>query len=251
MWIFKVFFILLFILLIYHLLTKRYINPYKLIMVFGKKGSGKSTLLVKTAYQYLAKGWTVYTTEPLPGCIKLDYTDIGYVHLERNSVLLVDEVGMIWDNRKFKTFSDQVRDWFKLQRHYGVRVYLFSQAFDVDKKIRDLVDEFYLCSCVGRVFSYAKRIRRKIVLTAPTAEAPSKIADQLVFDSILYAPFGSRKFTFIPRWAKYFSSFAAADLPEQPFEIVRGGIPPFVQKARKKALRRSRRVSRFHRRQRN
>lgn len=251
MWIFKVFFILLFLLLVYHLITKKYINPYKLIMVFGKKGSGKSTLLVKTAYKYLAKGWTIYSTESLPGCIKIDYQDIGYVHLERNSVLLVDEVGMIWDNRKFKSFSDQVRDWFKLQRHYGVRVYLFSQAFDVDKKIRDLVDEFYLCSCVGRIFSYAKRIRRKIVLTAPTADSPSKIADQLVFDSILYAPFGSRVFTFIPRWAKYFSSFAAADLPQKPFEIVRGGVPPFVQKAQKKALRRSHRLSRRRHCQRN
>lgn len=220
---------------LYHFLTKKYINPYKLTMIFGKKGSGKTTLLVKMAYQYLIRGWTVYSTEPIPGIIHVSYEDIGKFQMERNSILLVDEVGMIWDNRKFKSFPDYLRDWFKLQRHYGVKVVLFSQSFDVDKKIRDLTDDLYLVTCVGRVFSYAKRIRRKIVLTAPTSEAPSKIADQLVFDSLLFALFGSRRFTFIPKWSKYFSSFAAADLPEKPWQITAGDIPPWVTRKLRKA----------------
>ena len=29
--------------------TRKYLNPYKLYLVFGKKGSGKSTYLVKLA----------------------------------------------------------------------------------------------------------------------------------------------------------------------------------------------------------
>ena len=33
----------------YHLATRKYLNPYKLIFIFGKKGSGKSTLLTKYA----------------------------------------------------------------------------------------------------------------------------------------------------------------------------------------------------------
>ena len=31
-----------FLMLFYHLRTKKYLNPYKLVFVFGKKGSGKS-----------------------------------------------------------------------------------------------------------------------------------------------------------------------------------------------------------------
>ena len=50
--------------------------------------------------------------------------DIGFKQIPPNSVLLVDEVGMIWDNRQFKNFKPEVRDWFKLQRHYRVKVYL-------------------------------------------------------------------------------------------------------------------------------
>ena len=32
---------------VYFRCTQKYVNPYKLIFIFGKKGSGKSTLLTK------------------------------------------------------------------------------------------------------------------------------------------------------------------------------------------------------------
>lgn len=51
---------------IFLLLTNKYTNPYKLIMIFGKKGSGKSTTLTKYAIQHVRKGWTVYSTERIP-----------------------------------------------------------------------------------------------------------------------------------------------------------------------------------------
>ena len=46
--------------------TRNYVNPYKLIFVFGKKGSGKSTLLTKLAVRYSKRKWTVFTTENIP-----------------------------------------------------------------------------------------------------------------------------------------------------------------------------------------
>ena len=39
-------------LIVLHKLTAKYLNPYKLTMIFGKKGSGKSTLLTKLALEY-------------------------------------------------------------------------------------------------------------------------------------------------------------------------------------------------------
>ena len=49
--------------LIFNFATRKYLNPYKLYLVFGKKGSGKSTYLVKLAKQYLKrkKHWNIYT----------------------------------------------------------------------------------------------------------------------------------------------------------------------------------------------
>lgn len=225
---------------IYHIATKKYLNPYKLTMVFGKKGSGKSTLMVRMAYEYLAMGWTVFCTERLDGCIFIDYQDIGFKNIPPNSLLLVDEVGMIWDNRNFKNFKNEVRDWFKLQRHYKVKVVLFSQTFDIDKKLRDLTDDMYLCTNMARVFSWAKRITRRIVLVQPGPESPARIDEELAFDWLLFWPFGSRILTFIPKWAPYFDSHNCPVLPEGDWEPEPElHIPKSLQKVRKRSRKRS------------
>lgn len=239
MWfLFKCFFWLLVVVLIWHFSTKKYLNPYKLTMVFGKKGSGKSTLMVRMAYEYLALGWTVFCTERLDGCIHIDYKQIGYKQIPPHSLLLVDEVGMIWDNRNYKDFKPQVRDWFKLQRHYKVRVVLFSQTFDIDKKLRDLTDDMFLCTNLLRVFSWAKRITRRVVLVKPGADCPARIDEELAYDSLIWWPFGSRILTFIPHWAPYFDSHNCPVLPEKAWspepEL---NVPKSLRKARKKAAR--------------
>ena len=200
--------------IVFDRLTARYLNPFKLTMVFGKKGSGKSTLMVRMAYQYLSKGWTVFCTEKLDGCVHIDYNDIGFKNIPPYSLLLVDEVGMIWDNRNYKQFKNEVRDWFKLQRHYKVKVVLFSQTFDIDKKLRDLTDEMFLCCNVLRVFSWAKRITRRVVLVQPGPDTPARIDEELAYDPIIFWPFGSRILTFIPQWAPYFDSHNCPVLPE-------------------------------------
>lgn len=204
--------------LVYHFLTRKYLNPYKLYLIFGKKGSGKSTLLTKLAIQALKSGKTVYTTEYIPGTYQISIDDIGIYEFERNSVLLVDEVGMKWDNRKYKEFKDYHRDFFKLQRHYNLTVYLFSQTFDVDKKIRDLTDNMYLCKRVLRVFSVARKIDRTVVLNNSTAEAPSTIDENLTF-----VPFflpGATRITFIPSWTKYFDSFTVPQLQHKYYQYI-------------------------------
>ena len=209
-------------LIVFHLFTKKYLNPYKLIFIFGKKGSGKSTLLTKYALDYLKKGWNVYSTEHCPGTYQISYQDIGVKKIPPNSVVIVDEVGMIWDSRNFKNFPTYVRDYFKLQRHYKHVVILASQTFDVDKKIRDLADEMYLVNKRFRVFSYAKKILRKTVLVESkySKDGDSKISEDLEFDSLLFFWAGSRKFTFIPKYIKYFDSFKVPELKEKVFEKV-------------------------------
>lgn len=243
---FKCFFWFMVVVLTWHFATKKYLNPYKLTMVFGKKGSGKSTLMVRMAYEYLAMGWTVFCTERLDGCIHIDYKDIGYKHIPPQSLLLVDEVGMIWDNRNYKDFKPQVRDWFKLQRHYKVKVVLFSQTFDIDKKLRDLTDEMFLCTNVLRVFSWAKRITRRVVLVQPGPDTPARIDEELAYDLFLWWPFGSRILTFIPSWAPFFDSHNCPVLEAKAWKAEPElKLPKTLKKARKRARRKAVRVRRF------
>lgn len=193
---------------------KKYYNPYKLFMVFGKKGAGKSTYLTMLAVKYAKQGRPVYSTLNVPYAFKLDHADIGFRHFPPGSVLLIDEVGMIWDNRNFKNFKPEVRDYFKLQRHYRHTVYLFSQSFDVDLKLRTLTDRMFLLVNPMGWFTYIRSITRSITVTEASSQAESRIADQLHLSGIAGLLFGSSKIMLIPRYAKYFDSFVVDDLPD-------------------------------------
>lgn len=201
------FFIILFLsILCFHLATRSYLNPYKLIMIFGKKGSGKTTTLTKIALRARKRGRPVYSTVEIPDTNLFDVSEIGDKTFPPESVILIDEVGMIWDNRDFKNFKPNVRDFFKLQRQYKLTVYLFSQTFDIDKKLRDLTDQMYLLTNVLRVFSVQRRIVKRITISHANENSSgvSSLVDDYKFDSIL---FGGLKFTFIPRYVCYFKSF--------------------------------------------
>lgn len=205
---------------VFHFSTRKYLNPYKLIFIFAKKGQGKSTLLTKMALHHLRRGWEIYSTEPIPGCHLISPEDIGYFEFPPHSLIVIDEIGMIWDNRNFKNFKPEVRDWFKLQRHRKCKVICASQSFDVDKKIRDLADDMFLLQKKFRVFSYGKRILKILDITEATGDSESRIVDNLKFDSILWFWAGSRTLTFIPAWTKYFNTFAAPELGHKDFPVI-------------------------------
>lgn len=193
-----------------------YNNPYKLYMIFGKKGSGKSTFLVKLAKQYQKKKYAVYTNMSdcmLPGIRIIDPENLGTFVPEEHSVVLLDEVGMLYDNRNFKNFRNEVRDFFKLQRHYKCVVYLASQSFDVDKKLRDLTDKMYLVQSFNNWLSLVRPISKKICLTEASSQGESRISDNLKFQWIF-----AWRFIKIPSYVKYFESFKAPALPYIDYE---------------------------------
>lgn len=236
---------------IYLIATNPYTNPYKLIMIFGKKGSGKSTILTKYAIQYIKKGWTVYSTEHIPGVYfiqpeyigKFNLKDYNYKPIDPDDyrgikkllvklrlkffphkpkvLLLIDEVGIIYDNRNFKNFNTKVRDFFKLQRHYYVKCVMFSQTFDVDKKLRDLTDAMYLVKNVARVFCYGKKIRKYQNISNDSMDGSGgKIVDDYEFEPFILFFVGSRTLTYIPKYSKSFNSFLAPKLPDIEFQCV-------------------------------
>lgn len=199
-----------FVVFLYCILTKNYVNPYKLIFVFGKKGSGKSTLLTKLSYKYQKKGWQVYTTEHLPGMLQVEPKKIFTYDFPEKSCIFIDEVSLIWDNRDFKNMDKRVIEWFRYQRKHKCRVYFFSQTFDIDKKLRDLADDMYLVNKYFRVLVVAKHIVRKPVVVHPGPESPARIDDDMIVDGPLLWLFGGRITAFIPYWGKRFDTLYMA-----------------------------------------
>ena len=79
------------------------------------------------------------------------------------------------DNREYKTFSKDLRDFFILHRHLNCDIIYVTQNFEnVDKKIRDLTSElWYMQKSVVpllRGFTTAKRIYRNININEHTSE---------------------------------------------------------------------------------
>lgn len=224
MFIIKLIFIIILLILLWHFTTRKYINPYKLIFYFGKKGSGKSTLLSKIAYENLKKGKTVYTQDVLSfpirtkafhkkvvlSTIQFNPLDIYSYSFPSGSVILIDEASILpgWSNRDFKNSDKKLIAWFQQQRKYKVTVHLFSVSFDIDKKIRDLCDEMFIVQKFARVLSVARHVVRKPVIVHPMGDSPASIQDDIIEDGLILAPFGGMRVTLIPKWTKYFDSFA-------------------------------------------
>lgn len=208
--------LVLVVIAIFCFVTRNYVNPYKLIFVFGKKGSGKSTLLTKLAIKYSRKKWSVWTTENIPGTHNIEDPKLIYrMDFPERSCILIDEVSLIWDNRDFKSMDKRVVEWFRYQRHHKCRVYFFSQTFDIDKKLRDLADDMFLVNKYFRVFVIAKHIIRKPVVVHPGPDSPARIDDDMVVDGPLLWFFGGRITAFIPYWSKFFDSHKLPDLDQQ------------------------------------
>lgn len=216
--IWKIGFWLLAFMLLFHFLTRKYLNPFKFTMIVGKKGSGKTTWMVELIYKYLRRGWTVYANIDIPGVCYFDPKNIGEYTFPSGSVVMIDEANLFWDNRKWKDVAASLIEWFRYQRQYRVKLYMFSQTFDIDKKLRSLCDDLYLVKNFARVFCWCKRIRKWPDLKQAEGESEARIVDMIQYDTILLWPFGSRHLVYIPKWAKYFKSYNPPQLPEIPYE---------------------------------
>lgn len=222
---------------IFSFLSYKYRNPYKLIFIFGKKGSGKSCLMVNKLLYYYKHGWTCYTDMPvnIPNVRIINADDLKTFYPEEKSALFLDEVGLTWDNRSFKTFDKGFTEFFKLQRKCKCIVYMNSQSFDIDKKIRDVTDSMILQSNIGNVISISRPILRKVTLTEATSQGESRIADNLVFDRIWHW-----KFYYMPKYFKYFQSFDKPSreflpysLSEDLYFLTENNVPKAVKKLKR------------------
>ena len=117
---------------------------------------------------------------------------------------------------------------------------LFSQTFDIDLKLRNLTDAMYLLTSPLPVLSVIRRIKRTIVLVQPNQESEGRIADSLAFVPFFMNIFGAKAFqlTWIPRWAKYFSTDSRPALSEFTYNNVdfkalnRQFVPSFFRRTK-------------------
>lgn len=147
-------------------------NPYTLKLVVGEKGQGKSLYLARLASKY--KGF-VYSNFGVGIPLSSDYYNHTY---PSNSLILIDEGGLVHSNRDFKSFPFQAIEWYKYQRKNKLNVIITSQTMDIDKKIRDLVDRLVLVRRMPGVFGFVTYgIAYKHAFEVVQTEMGARLAD--------------------------------------------------------------------------
>ena len=127
----------------------------KINMIFGLRGCGKSTHAAYVVSRCNKFNVAVFSNFPIHGAYQLG--DICEADYPVGSVLIIDEAGLAWGNRDFKSMPKEVIEFFKMSRHHEYTIYLYSQAYnDCDKKIRDLTDNMIYCSKIGSFSRYIK-----------------------------------------------------------------------------------------------
>lgn len=214
-------------------------HPHVLNVYFGVPGSGKTTFaahLTKWALHesgiirwcrkhdnalskiilksgYFKRRIDVYSNVPITGAYQLNAKDdIGNYMIE-DAKIIIDEAGIEYNNRSYKTFPQEAIYFYKYHRHYKTSVDVFSQSFDdMDVTLRRLAQNFYVVRKSLVPFCVvARRIRRKVGVDDTTKQ----IAD-------LYSmglPILDTKRIFSPPLWKMFNSYSRKELPHKDFPM--------------------------------
>lgn len=189
-------------------------RPYFLRIYFGLPGSGKSTFAASVVAKNNFIGRKTFSNVPITGAYEFSpHDDLGKYMIE-DCDIIIDEAGLEYNNRNFKTFTQDETYFFKYHRHYKTNLYIFSQSYDdMDKKIRALASELYVVKkSLLPKFIVVRRIRKKIGINDMTKD----IVDEYYFDNFFLSLFFDKRI-FAPLYYKYFNTYSRKELPSKEY----------------------------------
>ena len=182
----------------------------KFDIYFGVPGSGKTTFAAWLTKYDLKHKIPVYSNVLLKGAYAVEKEDIGVFSIH-DGRLIIDEAGAEFNNRKWKSLTEEQIRWFKKHRHFGVDIAVFSQSYDdCDVTLRRLATCLYLVKrSLIPGFVKRKRILKKIGINKDTRQ----IEDQYYFQFLGF------RYIFCPPLWKLFKKEERYELPEKEFEV--------------------------------
>ena len=138
------------------------------------------------------------------------------------SVLIIDEAGIHYNNRKYKSLSQKTIEWFKLHGHYKVDVIVLSQSWeDMDITLRRLADKLIYIRKLGAGLTILRRVQKFVQIDSETHQIIDgyrflpiwySLLRLLVIGRVLRLP-KPFSFLFRPRYYKLFDSWAVPETP--------------------------------------
>lgn len=141
--------------------------------IIGEIGSGKSVYAARIAKKALKKKIPVYSLTAIKGCYKVNIDDFMKYEIA-DGILLIDESGLYFNARKYKSTPDEVIKLFKLSRHYKLDIYIISQkGNDTDLQLRNLANKIIIVRPFVRIgkkliFSTSRDVRQKLDIDEKT-----------------------------------------------------------------------------------
>lgn len=139
---------------------------------FGVPGSGKTSVGAWLSRFSINSGYKVLSNVQIKGTYKLNEEDLGNYDMSFNGDgchVIYDEAtinGM--DGRNYKSFANTSKPlYFSIHRHMNNRVDVFSQGYDIDKRIRDRTASnglFYLKRIPLKGFVMYRKIKKVLFI---------------------------------------------------------------------------------------
>ncbi len=193
-------------------LTKNAMKESRVIS-WARKHPNRLTNWLLNKTQLFKRRLAVWSNVPITGAYSLDpQKDIGKYMIESGKVI-IDEAGIEYNNRNFKSFPQEAVYWYKYHRHYSCSVDVFSQSYeDMDITLRRLAQNYYVVKkSMIPYFVVCKRIRRKVGIDDQTHQ----IIDHYRFG----LPVLDSKWVFTPPLWKLFNSFSRKELPQKEWPV--------------------------------
>lgn len=194
----------------------RYITEFSptIRMWFGVPGAGKTTMAAYLTNQSIKGGYNVLSNVELKGAYKLEVDDLGKYDTSFNgdgAHVIIDEGSLTLDNRNYKNFAQTTKPlYFALHRHLNNRVDVFSQGYDIDKRVRDRIGSngmFYLQKIGIPYFIMYRRINKILFI---------KKEDKQIIDGFEFK--GLPRFLFTPPLWKCFDTEDTSLCPKEQKE---------------------------------
>ncbi len=134
---------------------------------FGVPGSGKTSMAALLSRFSQNEHVKVLSNFELKGAYQVQASDLGVYDMSFDGDgchCILDEASSDFDNRNFKSFAkSEAKDYFSFHRHQNNMVDVFSQGYDIDKRIRDRTASsglFHLKKFVIPGFVFYRQIRK-------------------------------------------------------------------------------------------
>lgn len=191
--------------------------PKGMTLILGAPGSGKTTLASFFCKKFLRckknANRNVFSNVPIVGTKKIVPTEDMGKYLIEDGLIVIDEGGIVFNNRHWKKLDNNIIEFAKLYRHYGLTNFIFfSQGLDIDVTFQRLCDRI----CIVRkslipYFIVFRDVKKVITIDDVTHQ----LIDAYCFR---FAPFGTH-YVFAPLCWSLFDTYDAPKLPSKQFPI--------------------------------